>query len=82
MFETKVLQILQKLFIDFHSPIPGSKSSIEFSHWSLEEAKYQMLGPKYVIQLELFQTVFTLNVSMKVICNFLFDKEIAKNSFR
>ena len=60
MFRIKIPQILQGYFLGLHLRILLLKFSIELVYLSSEVTKSQIIGPKYIIKLEQFQTVFSL----------------------
>ena len=62
MFGIKVLQILWEHFLGFHLHIPVLKFSIELVYLSCEGTKLQMIGPKYLIDLEMLQSDFKFGI--------------------
>ena len=60
MFRIKIPQILQGYFLGLHLRILLLKFSIELVYLSSEVTKSQIIGQKYIIKLEQFQTVFSL----------------------
>ena len=77
----KVLQILQGYFLGFHFRISLLKVSNKLAYLSYAGTRFQMIGSKYLIELEpelflkcVYSRYLKLSISTIVICIVLYNK--------